>query len=76
MSSDPTSIENEAIRLSHRDRARLALRLLESLDPGKDENVDELWLTEAERRLKRYDEGTTLARDMEESLLEIEKHLK
>jgi hypothetical protein len=38
---------------------RLALRLIESLDPGKDEDVDELWLAEAERRLRQYDEGST-----------------
>jgi putative addiction module component (TIGR02574 family) len=76
MASDPTMIENDAIRLPHRERARLALRLIESLDPGKDEEVDELWLAEAERRLKEYDEGTASARDIDDALLEIEKQLK
>lgn len=76
MGSDPTMIEKDAIRLSHRERARLALRLIESLDPGKDEDVEELWLTEAERRLKAYDEGTASARDIDDALSEIEKQLK
>jgi putative addiction module component (TIGR02574 family) len=76
MSSDATIIELDAIRLPHRDRARLALRLIESLDPGKDEDVDELWLTESERRLKAYDDGTTSARDIDDALTEIEKQLR
>jgi putative addiction module component (TIGR02574 family) len=69
-------IEEDAIRLSHHERARLALRLIESLDPGKDEDVEELWLTEAERRLKAYDEGTASARDIDEALSEIENQLR
>lgn len=69
-------IESDAIRLPHRERARLALRLIESLDPGKDEDVEELWLTEAELRLKAYDEGTTSARDIDDALSEVEKQLK
>jgi len=44
--------------------------------PGKDEDVDELWLTEAESRLREYDEGTASARDIDDALLEIEKQLR
>jgi putative addiction module component (TIGR02574 family) len=69
-------IENDAIRLSHRERARLALKLIESLDPGKDEDVDELWLSEAERRLKEYDDGEASARDIDDALSEIENQLR
>jgi putative addiction module component (TIGR02574 family) len=76
MGSDSTLIEHDAIRLSHRERARLALRLIESLDPGKDEDVEELWLAEAERRLKAYDEGTASANDIDDALSEIEKQLR
>jgi len=76
MEPDDTSIEDQASRLPHQKRARLALRLLESLEPGRDENVDELWLDEAERRLKRYDEGAAEARDAEEAISEIERQLK
>jgi putative addiction module component (TIGR02574 family) len=76
MKPDGTSIEDRVARLPHRDRARLALALIESLDPGKDEDVGDLWLDEAERRLKRYDEGKTEARDAVEALSEIERQLK
>ena len=64
------------MRLPHRERAKLALRLIESLDPGEDEDVSEIWLAEAERRLKAYDEGTIEARDIDEALSEIEQRLK
>jgi hypothetical protein len=51
MASGATTIQDEAARLPHRERAKLALRLIESLDPGRDEDVGEIWLTEAQRRL-------------------------
>jgi putative addiction module component (TIGR02574 family) len=70
------NIENQVIGLPHRDRARLALALIESLDPGKDEDATELWLDEAERRIAAYDAGETASRDADESLSDIERHLK
>jgi putative addiction module component (TIGR02574 family) len=76
MASDSTTIQDDAVRLPHRERAKLALRLIESLDPGEDEDVSEIWLAEAERRLKAYDEGTIEARDIDEALSEIEQRLK
>ena len=76
MSSDSTKVQDDAIRLPHRERAKLALRLIESLDPGKDEDVDEIWLAEAERRLKEYDAGATDARDIDDALSEIGQQLK
>jgi putative addiction module component (TIGR02574 family) len=76
MASDSTTIQDDAVRLPHRERAKLALRLIESLDPGKDEDVGEIWLAEAERRLKAYDEGATDARDIDDALSEIERQLK
>jgi hypothetical protein len=75
MKRNEMSLEEQATRLSHRERARLALRLIESLEPGKDEDVDALWLDEAEQRLRQYDQGTTHARDAEEAISEIERQL-
>ena len=76
MKPDQSSLEDQISRLPDRERARLALRLLESLEPGSEENVDELWLDEAERRLENYDKGLTDARDAEEAIAEIERQLK
>jgi putative addiction module component (TIGR02574 family) len=75
MKSDERSVEAQAVQLSHRDRARLALKLIESLDPGRDEDVDELWLAEAERRLAEYDGGRTQAEDADEAISDIERNL-
>jgi hypothetical protein len=76
MKRDEISVEEQAARLSHRDRARLALRLIESLEPGQDEDVDGLWLDEAEQRLRRYDQGATQPRDAEDAIADIERQLK
>lgn len=76
MKPGQASVEEQAAQLPHRERARLALRLIESLEPGQDENVDALWLDEAERRLREYDRGASQARGAEEAISEIERRLK
>lgn len=75
MKRDEQSVEEQAARLSHRDRARLALRLIESLEPGQDEDVDGLWLDEAEQRLRKYDQGATQARNAEDAIADVERQL-
>lgn len=67
--SDPTErLESEARRLSVKDRARLAHRLLESLDDAAAEDpaaVERAWEAEIERRLAEYRAGAveTVAAD-------------
>ena len=69
-------LEDQVIHLPHRERARIALKLIESLDPGKDEDVSSLWLDEAEQRLADFDAGKTDARDADEVFSEVERQLK
>ena len=76
MKREELSVEEQAARMSHRERARLALRLIESLEPGQDEDVDQLWLDEAERRLRTYEEGGTKSRDAEDAVSDIERRLR
>jgi Putative addiction module component len=76
MKTPVSSIENQIVQLPHRERARLALALIESLDPGKDEDAADHWLDEAEHRLEKYDQGATDAMDVDEALAEIERQLK
>ncbi len=76
MKRDQASVEEQAAQLPARERARLALRLIESLEPGHDEDVDELWLNEAERRLRECDRGVTQASDADEAVSDIERQLK
>jgi Putative addiction module component len=49
-------IEAEALKLDPKERARLAGRLLESLEMLSREENDRLWLDEAQRRERRWDE--------------------
>jgi len=57
MSADLEKIEQEALSLSARERARLAMDLIKSLDNYNDAEAEELWLQEAERRYREYREG-------------------
>jgi len=50
--ADPVRrVESEALKLSAKARARLAERLISSLDDHADPDSERLWLEEAERRL-------------------------
>jgi len=48
-------LEIEALKLAPRDRARLAERLLQSLENLSDEENARLWAEEAERRDRAWD---------------------
>lgn len=52
-------IEKDALRLSAEDRARLALRLISSLEESVDspEEIERLWIAEAERRFQELRDG-------------------
>ena len=51
-------IEGEALHLSEEERAKLAQKLLISLDPPSENEISEAWLNEAQRRARELDEGT------------------
>jgi putative addiction module component (TIGR02574 family) len=57
MTKPARELESRALKLPRRERARLAQRLISSLDPDMDANVDKLWLQEAERRLAELKSG-------------------
>jgi putative addiction module component (TIGR02574 family) len=48
---------SKALKLSRRERARLAQRLISSLDQERDPDAEKLWLQEAERRLGELKSG-------------------
>ena len=52
-------IEKDALRLSPEDRARLAVRLLSSLEKAAEllEEIEKLWIAEAERRFQELRDG-------------------
>lgn len=59
MAHSLTDIENDALKLSDEDRARLALRLLASLEEDLEspEELEKIWLAEAERRFQDLRDG-------------------
>jgi putative addiction module component (TIGR02574 family) len=58
--SDPREIESEALQLPPKERARLAQRLLASLDTESDRDAEQIWLQEAERRLDELESGKVI----------------
>jgi putative addiction module component (TIGR02574 family) len=59
MSKESDEILAKAMELSLDQRAQLAGKLLLSLDEPSGPEVERLWMQEAERRLRKFREGTT-----------------
>ena len=57
MTKPAHELASKALKLPPRERARLAQRLISSLDSDGDAAVDKLWLHEAERRLRELRSG-------------------
>ena len=49
---------HDALRLEQQDRAGLAKMLIDSLDPATDEEVEEAWMREIDRRAAELEAGT------------------
>jgi putative addiction module component (TIGR02574 family) len=61
-------IEAKALQLPPTERARLAERLIASLDQGSDRDAEQVWLAEAERRLDELESGKVASIPAEEVL--------
>ena len=59
-------VEAAALALEAGARARLAEKLLRSLEDLSEEEIDRLWAEEALRRDEELDSGTATARDAED----------
>ena len=55
---DFEQIENKALQLPEGDRAKLAQKLLLSLDSLSESEIAEEWLIEAQHRARELDAGT------------------
>jgi putative addiction module component (TIGR02574 family) len=58
MSDAATKILEDALQLSDRDRADLAVSLIDSLDSSVDSDWEAAWDQELARRTKELDEGS------------------
>jgi len=62
MASPARQLESKALKLSPRERARLAERLIASLDNEADADAEAVWVREAERRLDELRTGRVKGR--------------
>jgi len=54
-------LEQELLKLSSPEKKQLIKRLIADLDEGQDENVELVWLEEAQRRYKELKDGVVKA---------------
>ena len=76
MSRDPKDIVAEALDLPLTARAELASLLLDSLEDLSDEDSDQLWAQEAERRFAEYKAGNIEAVPAEEVFARLRSRRK
>ena len=69
-------LEAEALKLTPQARAKLAGKLLESLEGLTEEENQKLWAEEAERRDEELDRSPEKARPADEVFLEARRELK
>jgi putative addiction module component (TIGR02574 family) len=70
------NLEAAAMRLSGRRRARLAARLIASLDTARDPGAQAAWAEEAARRDKAYRQGRHGAKPAEEVIRRLRAKLR
>ena len=68
MKKQVEKLQTEALKLDPKNRARLAETLLQSLEELSDEENEEIWSEEAERRDSELDADPNLARSANEVL--------
>ena len=68
-------IEKDALKLSAEDRARLAVRLLSSLEETtvSSEEIEKLWIVEADRRFQELRDGVVKGIPAREVFAELRK---
>ena len=66
MATSTRKLYEEAMKLDPEERAALMGLLIESLDPGSEEGVEEAWLAEIERRMADLDSGSVQSITWEE----------
>jgi putative addiction module component (TIGR02574 family) len=73
--SDTTALLEQVLSLPEPDRAEIAARLLESLDPDVQTDVDDAWAAEIERRCAAVDAGTLATSDWSDVRARIERDI-
>ncbi len=63
----------EVLKLSPTDRAQLVEEVLSSFEFPEREEIDRLWVEEAEDRISAYEEGKLKAKSLSDVYSDIEK---
>jgi putative addiction module component (TIGR02574 family) len=69
-------LRREVLGLSREERAGLARDLIDSLDPARDDDAEQAWLEEAERRAADVSSGETALQDWQDVRERIAKKLQ
>jgi putative addiction module component (TIGR02574 family) len=65
----------DAMKLPLRDRVRLAQQLVSTLDDQSETDVEELWLSEAQRRLDELHNGKVQGIDADDAFRMVRENL-
>jgi putative addiction module component (TIGR02574 family) len=72
---DSATLLEQALSLPEHERAKIAARLLESLDDETQKDVDAVWAAEIERRCAAVDAGTLATSDWKDVRSRIEREI-
>ena len=76
MARNFAEIQRELSELSSEERAKLALALVESLEPEDEGDIAEAWRVEAERRYEQFKRGEVQAIPGDEVFARIRSRLR
>lgn len=80
MLQSQTNFEQQVLKLSRPERARMALYLLDSLEqersPASKEAIEKAWIDESVRRLNAYQRGEMPAYSVEEVIADLESSVE
>jgi len=72
---DTTTLLEQALQLPEHERAKIAARLLESLDEAAQKDVDNAWVVEIERRCAAVDSSAMATDDWQNVRARIERDI-
>jgi putative addiction module component (TIGR02574 family) len=72
---DTATLLEQALSLPEHERAKIAARLLESLDEAAQADVDAAWAAEIERRCAAVDSGELQTSDWKDVRARIEREI-
>jgi putative addiction module component (TIGR02574 family) len=76
MTATLAELEQRAIQLSAKERAQLALSLLQSLEPSDEGDTGETWRLESERRLTDIEDGKVQSLPGDEVIARVRRRLE